>query len=142
MAQEGERRNLALLEEARSLGGARQVAHNLLWAFLRRLEEGGPEVVCLDVELVAEATRNPQVAEMMRKSLQRVQEAAVALVREAQERGEMARDLDPTAIAQVLVATFQGLMVQRALGIAVDSGAFGTVVEAMLDGILREGEEG
>jgi len=141
MAEEGERRDLAILEEARSLGGAREVAHTLLRAFLRRVEEGGLEVVCLDVELVAEATRNPQVAEVLRNSLRRLQEAAAGLVREAQRRGELDPALDAKAVAQVLVAIFQGLVMQRALGIEVDSGAYGQVVEAMLDGILKERKE-
>jgi AcrR family transcriptional regulator len=94
------------------------------WAHRSRL---GPQ-------LLAEAQRNPVLRERVTQGLGRGLTIFAALARAAQERGELARQLDPEHVARLIFAAFHGLLIQLSvMGDAVDVDAYVETVAALLD---------
>jgi len=60
------------------------------------------------------------------------------LVREAQERGEFAPGLDPDSVARVMLAMFQGFILQQAWDERADVAAYLETAEAFVDALLTE----
>jgi AcrR family transcriptional regulator len=55
-------------------------------------------------EVVAEASRNPEIAETLRRRTQALRDILAGFLREGQERGQIDRQLDPDLAAAVLVS--------------------------------------
>jgi TetR/AcrR family transcriptional regulator, repressor for uid operon len=96
--------------------------------------------LAVDVELWAEALRNPGVRRAFTENLGAVLDAMAAVARRAQSRGQLNGALDPDAVAQVGVAFFQGLVLQKALDPTVDVWKYLAVVEAMMAGTFWQAE--
>jgi TetR/AcrR family transcriptional regulator, transcriptional repressor of aconitase len=66
------------------------------------------------VQLWSEALRNPAVMRVIRGGLDGPLRALTALFRRAQREERLPRDVDPSALARVAAAVFQGLVLQQA----------------------------
>jgi AcrR family transcriptional regulator len=82
----------------------------------------------------AEALRNPTIHASVTSGAAAVRAAIVRLVERGQQAGQLRADLSPEAFARVLIATFQGLILQRAWGEEIDLHAVGEVIHAMIRG--------
>jgi len=82
----------------------------------------------------AEALRNPTIHASVTSGAAAVRAAIVRLVERGQQAGLMQTALSPDAFARVLIATFQGLILQRAWGEDIDLHAVGEVIRAMIRG--------
>ena len=80
----------------------------------------------------AEALRSPTIHLSVTKGLALVRAAIVRLIERGQHTGQIRPEIDPEALARVLVATFQGLVLQIAWGEALDLAACGRVVRGMI----------
>jgi AcrR family transcriptional regulator len=88
--------------------------HELWRVYMRRLDEGGMETVTrLWVQLLAEALRNPRIADAVRSHWQDAFKRLEDMVVRAQKKGEISRDLDPEMTARAEVALLNGLMLQK-----------------------------
>jgi AcrR family transcriptional regulator len=90
----------------------------------------------LGVQVWAEALRNPAVHRLVMRGTGRQLEEVAKLVREAQERGELAPQLDPEGVARVMTALFQGFVLQQAWDERADVATYLETVEAMVDALL------
>jgi AcrR family transcriptional regulator len=79
-----------------------------------------------------EALRNPRIKASVVEGAARVRDAIVGLIERGQRTGQVRSSVDPTAAAQLLIAVFQGLVLQVAWGEAVDLAAFGRTVRGMI----------
>ena len=70
--------------------------------------------------------------------MDRPRKAIAELVREAQGRGEVPSELDPDSVARVVIALFQGFVLQQAWYERVDVAAYLETVETMFDALLIE----
>jgi len=138
MTEEARRRNLALIEAAKEQRATQQVLDELARAFFGMLES--PEMCAIDIELWAEALRNPRILEIIRRSFDSVREPFTEIVRGAQERGEINPSLDPDAVVRVMISFFHGLLLQKALDRGVDVWKYVTVVRVMMGGSFWQGE--
>lgn len=84
------------------------------------------------IEVWAEALRNPQVLATVRRGVDEPRRLVAELVREAQVRDELPPDLDPEGIARVMVAVFQGFVLQQAWDPDTDIEQYLTAVERIL----------
>ncbi|MEU4238246.1 TetR/AcrR family transcriptional regulator [Actinoplanes sp. NPDC026619] len=89
----------------------------------------------LGVQIWAEAVRNPRVRELSRRNVDDPR-AAVAEILRAQE---LAPGLDPDALARVLIAVYQGLLVQTSWDETLDNAAYVNTVAALLAAIIPPG---
>jgi AcrR family transcriptional regulator len=84
----------------------------------------------------AEALRNPRIHASAIDGMASVRSAIVGLVEKGQRAGQMRADLAPEAAARILIAVFQGLVLQVAWGEPVDLPAIGRLLREMLRGAL------
>ena len=141
---ECQERNLAVIEAAAGQSDD-------TFEVLDRLADGGflmldePEArehMNMNIQLWGEALRNPQVMEMYRRAgLDLWRDALAQLMRQAKERGEIAAGLDPESVAEVLVSTWYGLVLQKSFDPQVDVSQYLAVLKAMYRGAFRVGSE-
>jgi AcrR family transcriptional regulator len=79
-----------------------------------------------------EALRNPRIKASVVEGAAEVREAIVGLIERGQRTGQVRPTVDPEAATRLLIAVFQGLILQVAWGEAVDLAAFGQTVRGMI----------
>ncbi|HZQ39002.1 MAG TPA: TetR/AcrR family transcriptional regulator [Dehalococcoidia bacterium] len=94
----------------------------------------------LDLELIAEASRNPEIGAIGRRSFAGLRGIFAALVASAQERGEIAPELDPQAVATMALSFYHGLQIQKLLDPAIETQPYVAVMKALLGGRFRPTE--
>ena len=92
----------------------------------------------LGVQVWAEAVLNPGIRKLVMRGTKPPRDVVARLVREAQESGELADDLDPDAVGRVMLALFQGFILQQAWEPGADVTAFLETAELMVDALARE----
>lgn len=95
------------------------------------------ELDALDFDLIAEASRNPEIGAIGRRSFAGLRGVFAALVETAQARGEIAPELVPEAVAAVALSFYHGLAVQKALDPTVETEPYVAVMKALLGGSFR-----
>jgi TetR/AcrR family transcriptional regulator, transcriptional repressor of aconitase len=68
----------------------------------------------LALQLWTEALRNPRILQIVRAGVDPPQKMLAKILQAACKRGELPKDLDPDAMARVMIALFQGFALQLA----------------------------
>jgi len=86
------------------------------------------------LEMVAESARNPKLRKAMYELHVKVHEHVMEGVRNKIEQGFLRKDVDAISLAIALVALYDGLAVNRMLGIgdAANKRAWVTMIKAMI----------
>jgi hypothetical protein len=92
----------------------------------------------LGVQVWAEALRNPAIHKLVKRGTDAPLSAVAGMAREAQRRGELARNIDPDGLARMMIALFQGFVLQQAWDPRADVATYIETVEAVFDAVLRE----
>lgn len=106
------------LEEILTLTAEMRSACNVKDAMLARVAEGvqdnlNPETAGLKLEIVAEASRNPRVAEIVRSADRTCRESLTLTLRDMRRAaGHEDDDTQLAAMVEVLAAMFEGLMLR------------------------------
>jgi TetR/AcrR family transcriptional regulator, transcriptional repressor of aconitase len=74
----------------------------------------------LSIQLWAEALRNPRIMRTVRKGVDVPREMLTTMVRAAIAHGTLPKDIDPDAMARVMIALYQGFALQLALAPATE----------------------
>jgi AcrR family transcriptional regulator len=82
----------------------------------------------------AEALRNEQILESVTGGLAKVRAEIVRLIARGQQAGEVRADVDPEAAGRIMIATFQGLILQSSWGETFDLAAVGKLMRRMIAG--------
>ncbi len=86
-------------------------------------------------QIVAEAQRSPHLGDRVCIGLGIVLDVLADLARAAQERGEIASELDPEGVARLTLAGFHGFLIQHSIfGDALDQDSYVATAAALLDG--------
>jgi AcrR family transcriptional regulator len=80
----------------------------------------------------AEALRNERIRDSVTSGLATVRSAIVRLIERGQRVSEVRADVDPDAAARIMIATFQGLILQASWGEAIDLSAVGRLMRRMI----------
>jgi AcrR family transcriptional regulator len=88
------------------------------------------------IQLWGEALRNERVMEVVREGLAEPLRVLAARLRRARDEGRLPEGLDPDAAARLVVAAFQGLVLQQAWNPRLDVAACGQALEVLLDAAL------
>jgi AcrR family transcriptional regulator len=91
----------------------------------------------LGVQVWAEAVRTPQIRDLVRAGVDGPRATVADMIRQAQGGGELPADLDPDGLARILVAIYQGLMLQTVWDDTVDNAAFVRTVASILNTLTR-----
>jgi AcrR family transcriptional regulator len=139
MVEEELNESVALLEAVRQSDDAIDDLQKLTHDALVYLNE--PDVPTLHVELNAEAARNPQVAELVRRSDQMSVEALAETIRQAQARQLIDPALDSHAAAEVLISLIDGLTMRKSLFPDKDATAYVSIAQLLIARFLRAERE-
>jgi AcrR family transcriptional regulator len=90
----------------------------------------------LGVQVWAEALRDPAIHKLVRRGIDRPLAAMAQLARDAQERGELAPEIDPEGFARVLLALFQGFVLQQAWDPRADVATYLETAEMVVEAVL------
>ena len=84
----------------------------------------------------AEALRNPIVHASIKATTATVRREIIHLIERGQRAGKFRPEVEPEAVAEVLMAIFQGLTLQAAWGEQIDLHAIGRLTRDMIRGAL------
>ena len=102
-------------------------------------DPGGELMRRVGVNGWAEALRNERVRASVIEGIDVPRSVIAALVERAQSEGLLSRDLSADAIAQTLIAVFQGFLLQAVWKQPIDVDACITVIDRMLAGLAQPG---
>jgi len=88
----------------------------------------------LAVQLWAESLHDPILLKAVRGGVDQPRRLLTDLLRKAQQRGEMARGLEPEPAAHVLIAAFQGIALQQTWDETMDASACVRALRRLLQG--------
>ncbi|MBM7343972.1 TetR/AcrR family transcriptional regulator [Pantoea coffeiphila] len=91
----------------------------------------------LVVEIMAEGMRNPLVAEMLDRKHQAIMAMIESRLRQAQQQGAVAADLDLPATSSLLLSLTYGILADTATGSALSEAQRRRALSAMINGVLR-----
>lgn len=138
IADERHAREAGFMAQAQEIGGAEGLRALGRASFNTLADPDERRRRRLGVQVWAEAVRNPAIRKIIMRGIDRGRIATARLVREAQERGEFAPGLDPDLVARVILAMFQGFMLQQAWDERLDVAAFLETAEAFVDALMTE----
>ena len=127
--QKGDKEDAGLFMRKENVASdAEQIYDNI-----RRREQGNDRVM---LEMVAESARNPKLRKAMYELHVKVHEHVMEGVKNKIEQGFLRKDVDAISLAIALVALYDGLAVNRMLGIgdAANKRAWVTMIKAMIAG--------
>jgi AcrR family transcriptional regulator len=107
----------------------REVLEELVHVYFEGAESR--ELCALSIELLGETRRDPVVMESVRAGMDTTFETLAAVVRQAQERGEMSAELDPVAMGRVMMGLYQGLIWQKVVEPELDVMAYAQAVKQL-----------
>jgi AcrR family transcriptional regulator len=91
----------------------------------------------LGVQLWAEALRSPRLLEIVREGVDEPRRLLTERLTAAQAQGDLPAKLAPDAVARVIIALFQGFILQQAWDEQIDIDAYVEVVVAAFEALLR-----
>ena len=110
--------------------------------FLRFASAAHREERRVGVEVWAEALRNPRVLDTVRHGVDEPVRAIAAVVAACQRRDELPSELEPEGIARLMVAVFQGFVLQQAWQPNVDMDMYLRALDAVLNALANSVTEG
>ncbi|MGB2798601.1 MAG: TetR/AcrR family transcriptional regulator [Dehalococcoidia bacterium] len=131
-AEEDQRRIAEMISSA-AAADPEDPLGNLVRVFLPLAND--PEAVrdaVVTFDLCSQSSRDPEIAEGFRKTLDAALDHLMEPVKRQQKRGVINAELDPYSVAAVLVAVYQGFRYLRVFYPEIDVDAFGSVCEAMV----------
>jgi len=126
----------ALIAAASTAGDVPQVLRRLareFFAMLRDPVERRRRRVA--VQIWAEALRNPRLLRQVRGGVDRPRALLADLIRAGQARGDVSAAVAPDAAARVMIALFQGFILQQAWDPRVAVPPYLSALEAVIDGL-------
>lgn len=141
IAKQNQERQIALIEDAKLCGTARESIEELMKMFFNKLDNHDKCPMKLDVELWGEAVRNERIMDILHSSFAGTQGAFMEIVKQAQEQGELDVGLDPKTVTQAISSLFLGMHLQTCLKLAEDKDEYLKVVNKMFDGLFTKSEK-
>lgn len=143
MVAERRREGFNLIQAALQMPDTARVLNKLSEIFFTEIDN--VQGCAVDVELWGEAFRNPRINSALGVDLDVIRGAFAGIVRKAQERGDINPAVKADSVAQVMVALFHGMVIQKSLDPAIDTAAYVEALRAMMTGRfwigpLQEGE--
>jgi AcrR family transcriptional regulator len=129
-------RDLAIIRSLSSEGSARAALERMVDAFFAP-RPGGGAPPALQVELWAEAARNPELRKAANALIDGVAAALAEVIRRGQREGEIDPGIDPGVTARAMVSLHAGAVLQEAAGNAPPPSGYIATVKALLRGLAR-----
>lgn len=137
IAAERHARERELIRRASTERDTAAILHRLARDFLGPLADPEERIRRrVGVQIWAEALRDPRLLKLVRRGIEEPIGLLREVIREAQARGELPRDLEPEAAARTIVALFHGIILQRIWDSRVDVAAQLAFIERVIDAAI------
>ena len=90
----------------------------------------------IDIELWSESLRNPNVKNILRNNFDLHLKVFIKFIKKGQENGVFCPEVSPEALIRVMMATHQGLMVQKAIQENIDIAPIVKEIKTMVKRLL------
>lgn len=139
IAEEKMLRNLAAIKSIKEgmSGDMGKTFEDLAKAFFGNLEKDGKDSLRLDVELWAEALRDPRVLKFVRNSVDSQVGSLAEMIKSAQDRGMFFKDVDALAVAQALASLFRGMILLKSMDDTVNVGEYVKTILIMVRSLVK-----
>ena len=119
-----------------------EILDGLASAAFGELDQPGSDVwMQVNVQWWSEALRDQDLREaLLQKGVGPLKAGLAGIISRAQDKGEIAPAISPDAVARVLLAMWQGLVLQKALDPEVDVGSYVEAMKATYAGSLWQSE--
>jgi len=141
MVEQTLERNTGILREAGEKSDTFNALEELADIFFGMMEDPKKHIIRLDIELWAEALRNRKIMRILRRSLANHRKELMDIIRRAQLGGSMREDVEPEAVARVMISFFDGLTLQKGIDPKTDIWSYVAVIKLMMAGLF-ENEKG
>ncbi len=132
MTEEGRRRNESMIAAAMARQDPEQTLEQLAEDFFAIFNAPDADTnIRVNIQLWAEALRNPRIMQLLQRRMSGVKGAFTEIILQAQSTGSVSADLDAEAVARMMIALFQGLMLQKGLDPDVDVHKYLQAMKAM-----------
>lgn len=140
MAEKKMFRNLAAIKSIQESmnGDMHKTFEDLAETFFGNLEKDGRDSLRLDVELWAEALRDPRVLKFVRNSVDTQIGALTGVIKTAQESGTFSKEVDALAVAQTLASMFRGMILLKSMDDTVNVGKYVETILAMVRSLVKK----
>lgn len=140
MAEEKMLRNLTAIKSVKESmnGDMGKTFEDLAEAFFGGLEKDSKDSLRLDVELWAEALRDPRVLKFVRNSVDTQVGSLAEMIKSAQEREMFSKDVDALAMAQALASLFRGMILLKSMDESVNVGEYVKTALAMVHSLVKK----
>jgi AcrR family transcriptional regulator len=126
-----------IVDAIRSKGDTKQVLTGLADTFFSPLED--PQSFldqCIEFELVSEARRNPEIRRTVSQGYDTMVASFTAVIRRGQAEGAISKSVDAESVARIMIASFEGLTMQLAVGQKAHVPKYTKALKAMMTGTL------
>lgn len=136
IAEERHALETALAATALANPDTRQALHDLARGYFDWLTDPAEQKRRrVTVQVWAEALRNEQVASIVQAGTGQRRQVA-EFIRDRQRLGHLVPDVDPDALARVMLSLILGFVLQQAWEPTMDADGYRTVIDAMIDAFL------
>ncbi|MBI4666130.1 MAG: TetR/AcrR family transcriptional regulator [Nitrospinae bacterium] len=134
--------NLAIIKNVseNSDGGAYGALTNLADIFFEKLSSMPKQDVRLEVELWAEALRNPAILKACKSNTDSHINAFAKIIRQAQNSGELSPGVDAKTLSIALINLYVGLLQLMSMGARVDMKEYLKQIKAMVGSFFNQAE--
>jgi len=140
MCLRGHEEDAETIHDLMNRGSTHEVMDELVHLYLEGVSDH--EHCALSIELLGETRRDPVVLESVREGLATTKTALADIIRRAQERGEMSRDLNADALSQVMMGLYQGLIWQKVVEPDMDVMPYAQMVKTLFSSLYLDNGNG
>lgn len=92
----------------------------------------------LGIQIWAEALSNERLLALMRRGVDEPRKLLSEMIRSAQLRGDFPANLDPDALARIMIALFHGFILQQAWGEQLSVEPYIATIQAVFQALLQQ----
>jgi AcrR family transcriptional regulator len=127
-----------IILEAGAQADTAEIIRTLIERFKQALlDPSGRKGRMMAMQLWTEALRNQRILKTVRKGVDEPRKMLATIVARARDNGEMPKDIDPDAMARVMIALFQGFALQLAWDPKIDPKPFAKAVQRIFVAMLK-----
>jgi AcrR family transcriptional regulator len=140
MCLRGHEEDAEIIHDLMNRGSTQEVMEELVHLYLEGA--GNHELCALSIELLGETRRDPVVLESVREGMATTKTALADIIRRAQDRGDMSRDLNAEALSQVMMGLYQGLIWQKVIEPDMDVLPYAQMVKTLFGSLYLSEDNG
>jgi len=136
MVKEGEHYKQEIINEIKQLDEGLADPASLVKAFVQKFSgPDGTDGIRADISIWEAAFQNEKLYEIRRESFNDFIDYCSGLISEAQQKGQIQREIQPQALAHIILSLIQGFGIQKTFDIEIDSTQYMDVIDFIMNSL-------